>query len=120
MNEQNDCDHTTEVSMAGESIEKIICKEIVSAIKAMKPGKAAEPSKLCAEMISAGGEVEISVRMELCQYVLNGKGMPDEGQTNVLVPISKGKGDIRYCNVYRRVKVLEHAMKIIKRVLERI
>ena len=29
--------------------------------------------------------------VELCQHVLDGKGMPDEWQTSVLVPIFKGK-----------------------------
>ena len=48
------------------------------AIKVMKPGKAAGPSEVCAEMISASGEVGVSVMMELCQHVLDGKRMADE------------------------------------------
>ena len=62
---------------------------MVMAIKVMKPGKATGPSELCAEMISASGEVGVSVMVELCQCVLDGKGMPDERQTSVLVPIFK-------------------------------
>ena len=50
--------------------------------------------------------------------MLDGKGMPDEWQTTVLVPIFKGKGEVRNCSTYR-VKLLEHAMKIVERVLER-
>ena len=46
--------------------------------------------------------------------------MPDEWQTNVLVPIFKGKADVRNCcNTYKGVKLLEHAIKIVERVLER-
>ena len=89
------------------------------AIEMMKPGKAAGPSELCAEMISASGIVGVSVMVELCQRVLRGKGMPDEWQTSVLVPIFKGKGDVRNYSTYREVKLLEHAMKIVERVLER-
>ena len=48
------------------------------AIKVIKLGKAAGPSEVCAEMISASGEVGVSVMVELCQRVLDGKGMPDE------------------------------------------
>ena len=70
-------------------------------------------------MISASGEVGVSVMMELCQRVLDGKGMPDDRQTSVLAPIFKGKGDVTNCNTYRKVKLLEHAMKIVERVLER-
>ena len=59
------------------------------AIKVMKPGKAAGPSEVCAEMISASGEVGVSVMVELFQRVLDGKGMRNEWQTSVLVPIFK-------------------------------
>ena len=48
------------------------------AIKVMKPGKAAGPSVVCAEMRSASGEVGVSVMVELCQRVLDGKGMPNK------------------------------------------
>ena len=88
------------------------------AIKVMKPGKAAEPSQVSAEMISAS-EVGISVIVELCQRVLDGKGTPDKWQTSVLVPIFNGKGDERNCNTYRGVKLSKHARKIVERVLER-
>ena len=44
----------------------------------MKPGKAAGPFEVCAEMISASGVVGVSVMVELCQRVLDGKRMPDE------------------------------------------
>ena len=45
--------------------------------------------------------------------------MPDEWQTFVLVPIFKGKGDVRNCSTYSQVKLLEYAMKNDERVLER-
>ena len=100
-------------------IKNVTRKEMVIAIKVMKLGKAAGPSEVCAEMISASGEAGVSVMVELCQRVSDGKAMPDEWQTSVLVPIFKGKGKIRNCNTYRGVKLLEHAMKIVERVLER-
>ena len=100
-------------------IKNVICEEMAIAIKVMKPGKAAGPSEVCAEMISASGEVGVSVIVELCQRMLDGKGMPHEWQTNVLVPILKEKEDVRNCNIYRGVKLIEHAMKIVERVLEK-
>ena len=42
-------------------------------------------------MISACGEVRISVMMEFCQRVLDGRGIPDKWQASVLVPILKKK-----------------------------
>ena len=53
--------------------------------------------------------------MELCQHVLDGRQMPDESKTSVIVPIFKGKGDVMSCGSYRPVKLLEHAMKSLKR-----
>ena len=92
---------------------------MVIAIKVMKTRKEAGPFEVCAEMISASGEVGVSVMVELCQCVLDGKGMPDEWQTSVLVPIFKGKGGVSNCNTCQGVKLLEHAMKIVERVLGR-
>ena len=57
--------------------------------------------------------------MELCQRVLDDRGMPDEWKTRLVVPISKGKGNVMSCGSYRRVKLIEHAMKIVERALER-
>ena len=36
-----------------------------------------------------------------------------------MVPIFKGKGDAMSCMAYRGVKLLEHAMKIVEKVLAR-
>ena len=44
--------------------------------------------------------------------------MLDEWRMRVLVPSFKGKGDARNCNAYRGVKLLEHAMESVERVLE--
>ena len=55
---------------------------------------------------------------KLCQIVLDGKGMPEKWKTSVVVPIFKGKGNVMDCGAYRGVKLLEHAMTIVERVLE--
>ena len=70
-------------------------------------------------MIVEGGKIGVKVMMELCQHVLDGRGMPDEWKTSVIVPIFKGNGDVMSCESYREVKLLEHAIKIVARVLER-
>ena len=45
-------------------------------------------------MIVASGKIGVDVMIELCQRVLDGRGMPDEWKTSVIVPIFKGKGDV--------------------------
>ena len=37
----------------------------------------------------------------------------------MIVPIFKGKGDVMNCGSYRGIKLLEHGMKIVERVLEK-
>ena len=57
--------------------------------------------------------------VELCQGVLGGRGMLDDWVLSVVVPIFKEKGDVMSCGAYRGVKLLEHVMKIVEKVLER-
>ena len=45
--------------------------------------------------------------------------MPDDWALSVVVPIFQGKWDAMSCMAYSGVKLLEHAMKIMKKVLER-
>ena len=100
-------------------MEKVARNKIVEAMQKMKSGKATGPSQLSVEMIDASGEIGVKVMMKLCQGVLDGRGMPDEWKTSVIVPIFKGKGDVMSCGLYRGVKLVEYAMKTVERVLER-
>ena len=43
-------------------------------------------------MIAASGEIGIVVMMELCQGVLDRRGMPDDWALSVVVPISGERG----------------------------
>ena len=92
INKENDLDHVTAPSIVEEPIKNANCKEMAIAIKVMKARKAAGPSDACADTIFASGEVGVSVMVELCQRLLDGKRMPDEWK-NVLVSIFKEKGD---------------------------
>ena len=57
MNKENDWDHMAAASMVEGLIKNATHEEMAIAIKVMKPRKAAGPSEVCVEMISAGGEV---------------------------------------------------------------
>ena len=98
-------------------MEKVARNEIVETMQEMKSGKATGTSEVCVGRIIASGKIGVKVMMELCQRVLDGGGMPDEWKTGVIVSIFKD--DVMSCGSYRGVKLLEHAMKIVKRVLER-
>ena len=100
-------------------VKKVAPNEIVEAMQKMRSGMTTGSSKVSVKMIVANGEIGVKVMMEQCQRVLDGRGMPDEWKTSVIVPIFKGQGDVMSCGSYRGVKLLEHAMKIVERVLKR-
>ena len=97
MNEDNKWDHMVETDLVEGPVEKVARNDIVEAIQSMKSRKATGPSEVSVEMIIASGEIGVKVMMELCQRVLDGRGMPDEWKTSVIVPIFKGKGDVMSC-----------------------
>ena len=75
-------------------VKKVARNEIVEAIQNMKSGKITGASKVSMEMIVASGKIGVKVMMELCQRVLDGRGIPNEWKTSVIVPIFNGKGDV--------------------------
>ena len=79
----------------------MVHNEIVEAMQSMESGKATGTSEVSVEMIVASDKIGVKVMMELCQHVLDGRGMPDEWKTSVIVPIFKGKGDVMSCGSYR-------------------
>ena len=119
MNEENKWDQIVKTDVVEGPVEKVTRVEIVEAMQKMISGKATRPSEVSVEMIVASGEIGVKVMMDLGQRVLDGRGMPDKWKTSVVVPIFKGKGDVMRCGSCRGVKLLEHAMKIVERVLER-
>ena len=56
---------------------------------------------------------------DICRKVIDGIGMPAEWALGIVVPIFKGKGDIRNCSFYRAVKLLKPGMMVVERVLEK-
>ena len=119
MNEENEWDGDVEVDVTHGPIERVTMEEVAKAIKEMKLGKAAGVSEVAAEHIKASGMVGIEVIMGIANRMLDGEGIPEDWRHSVLVPLYKGKGDVRDCGSYRGVKLLEHGMKVVERVFER-
>ena len=55
-----------------------------------KFGKASESSEGKVVVVIANGEIRIEVVIGPCQRVLDGKEMPDEQKTNVIVSVFNG------------------------------
>ena len=105
MNVENEWDQMVEADVVEGPVEGVSDEEVMEAINKMKLGKAAGPSEVNKDMIIANGKFGVGVMKKLCQRVLDGKGMPEERKTSVVVPIFKGKGDVMDCGAYRGVKL---------------
>ena len=118
MNMENEWDQMVEADMAEGPVEGVTDEKVMKAMNKMKLGKAGGPSEVNMDMILASGKFGVGVIKKLCQRVFDGKSLPKEWKTNVVVPIFTGIGGVMDCGACRGVKLLEHAMKIVERVLE--
>ena len=91
---------------------------IRAALSKMKCGKAAGPSGITAEMLKATGDEGIQLMKELCQLVVNGKGIPSDWEESYIKNLYKGKGDALDRGNYRGLKMTDQAMKLSEHVLE--
>ena len=57
--------------------------------------------------------------MKVANGLLEGEKMPDSWQLNDLIPTCKGKGDVKQCGSYRSMKLLEHGIKVVERMLKK-
>ena len=78
-----------EADMVEGPVEEVTYEEVIKAMNKMKLGKAGCPSEVNKDMIMANEKFGVGVLKKLCQRVLDGKGMPEEWKTSVVVPILK-------------------------------
>lgn len=84
----------------------------------MKRGKAFGSDKIPAEFWKSMGDVGCEWLAILMNKMKQGDPMPDQWRSSFLIPLYKGKGDIRSCNNYRTVKLIPHTMKICERAMD--
>ena len=84
----------------------------------MKKGKAQGPDDIPVEPWIALGNKGVEFLVNFFNRLLQGEKMPDEWRRSVLVPLYKGKGDIKECGNYWGIKLISHTMKLGKRIIE--
>ena len=55
---------------------------------------------------------------KILREVWRSEKISDEWTRSVIVPISRNKGDILDCKQYRGIKLYEHRLKVLERVLD--
>ena len=114
-----DANGLTHVSPVCRPSEKLTTLEVSNAIHKMKRNKAAGPSGVVADMLKAAGAVGIVWMTEVCNAVVKDGKTPVDWNKSWMVNVYKGKGDALACGSYRGIKLLEHAMKVLERVIEK-
>src|SRR4029077_10651902 len=99
--------------------ENISKAEVRAAVAATKVGKAAGPSGVVSEMLKASGDDGITWMTNLFNKIIAEGKIPGDWKRSWMVPVYKGKGDALECSSYRGIKLLDHAMKVFERVVER-
>ena len=118
MNQENEWDGVVNAEKVEGPVPVISKEEVGKALASMHNGKASGPSGIVKEHFETSVH-GIEVLHQIANNVLLGKSMPDDWKVSNLIPIYKDKGSVMECGSYRGVKLLEHGMKVIERVLER-
>ena len=119
LNEENAWDGIIPDVINDGEVGEITPEEVKVALRQMKSGKACGISGVSTEMLVHSGEVGIEVLTDICNKILNGSRLPCDWTRSILVPLYKGKGDPKECGSYRGIKLLEHGMKVMERILEK-
>jgi hypothetical protein len=106
-------------SVAGPPI-LITVDMVLKAIAKMKPGKAAGPSGVVAEMLKAAGHAGARLVADLANSMIRNGDMPSDWERSFIINLYKGKGDALERGNYRGLKLLDHVMKAMERVMETI
>src|SRR4029077_4595591 len=99
--------------------EKISEVEVREAVAATKIGKVAGPSGIVSEMLKASGDEGITWMTSLFNKTIAEGKIPDNWKRSWMGPVYKGKGDALECDSYRGIKLVDHAMKVFERVVEK-
>jgi exonuclease III len=92
--------------------------ETRTALTQMKTGKAAGGSGITTEMLKAFGEGGLTWLTDIFNRTWQEGNMPEDWKVGIIIPVYKGKGDPLECSSYRPIKLLEHAMKVLEKVIE--
>ena len=93
---------------------------VVKAITKMKTGKAAGPSGIVAEMLKVSGDTGARLVADLANDMVRNGVIPSDWEDSFIINIYKGKGDALERGNYRGLKLLDHVMKGMERVIEKI
>ena len=94
-------------------------EEVEAALKPVKGGKAAGPTEIQAEAITALGECGVDWLLEIFNKGWDSETVPKDWELSTLIPIFKNKGNTAECGNYRGINLLQQTMKMCERILDK-
>ena len=118
MNEENPWDGMVNVEVVEGPMEPFAMNEVERALGIINNGKASGQTGIVKEHLAASPHGK-QVILQIANEILNGMDMPHDWRMSIVVPIYKKKGSVMDCASYRGVKLLQHGMKVVERLLEK-
>ena len=97
----------------------ITIEMVTKVIMKMKNGKAG-PSGIVVEMLKAPSDTVVMLLADLANNMIRNGTIPSDWGNSFIIRTYKGKGDALIRDNYRGLKHLDHVMKVIERVKEKI
>ena len=99
--------------------EQFTMEEVRDAIHLAKNGKATGPSEVASEMLKCSGDAGVRWVTDLCNVIIRDGVIPKDWRKSWMLSIYKGKGDVLDCGSHRGIKLIDHVMKVLERLVER-
>ena len=93
---------------------------VAAAVSKMKDCKAPGPSGIVAGMLKASSEVTAPLLCNLANCITAKKKVPSDWKERYIINLVKGKGDATDRGNYRGLKLVDHCIKVIERILEQV
>ena len=117
LNEKNPINVDFHADAVSGPIELVNIEEVKAALKFMKKGKVPGPSQVTTDMLTAAGEENILILHDIYKEVWRKGEIPDDWGCSSTIPLYKGKGDPLTCASYRGIRLLEHCLKILEKII---
>ena len=98
----------------------ITIEKVAKTIMKTKNGKAAGPSGIVAKMLKGPSDTGVRLLADFANNMIRNGTIPSDWENSFIISTYKGKGDALIRDKYRGLKHLDHVMKVIERVMEKI
>ena len=101
-------------------VQFITPDDVLKSLRRMKNGKATGPSGVVAEMLKAATDICSKIIADLINAIIRERSVPPGWSDSMIVSFFEREGDTLNRNSYHGLKLTDHVLKVIERVVENI